>query len=257
MSLLSASGLTKTFGDRVLFENTVFAVEKGDKIGFIGANGAGKTTLFKIIIGKEASTKGEAVRQAGLKIGYLEQHACSNENLTALEEALTVFSDLQLMENELEQLNAALLNSTDEKLIERQAVLTEKFQNEGIDLLVLAGWLLIIPKTFVESFQDKIINIHPALLPSFGGKGYYGLNVHKAVLEYGAKLSGATVHFVSAEVDGGAIIMQRAVEVKDGDTPETLQDRILKEEHIILPLCVKLICEGKIVKLGRQVRVLA
>ena len=131
MSLLSASGLTKTFGDRVLFENAAFAVEKGDKIGFIGANGAGKTTLFKIIIGNEASTKGEAVRQAGLKIGYLEQHACSNEKLTALEETLTVFADLQLMENELEQLNAALLNSSDEKLIERQALLTEKFQSEG------------------------------------------------------------------------------------------------------------------------------
>jgi len=131
MSLLSASGLTKTFGDRVLFENAAFAVEKGDKIGFIGANGAGKTTLFKIIIGNEASTKGEAVRQAGLKIGYLEQHACSNEKLTALEETLTVFSDLQIMENELEQLNATLLNSSDEKLIERQALLTEKFQSEG------------------------------------------------------------------------------------------------------------------------------
>ncbi|MBQ4119880.1 MAG: ABC-F family ATP-binding cassette domain-containing protein [Clostridia bacterium] len=131
MSLLSASGLTKTFGDRVLFENAAFAVEKGDKVGFIGANGAGKTTLFKIIIGNEASTKGEAVRQAGLKIGYLEQHACSNEKLTALEETLTVFADLQLMENELEQLNLILLNSSDEKLIERQALLTEKFQNEG------------------------------------------------------------------------------------------------------------------------------
>ncbi|MBQ7108104.1 MAG: ABC-F family ATP-binding cassette domain-containing protein [Clostridia bacterium] len=131
MSLLSASGLTKTFGDRVLFENAAFAVEKGDKIGFIGANGAGKTTLFKIIIGNEASTKGEAVRQAGLKIGYLEQHACSNEKLTALEETLTVFADLQLMENELEQLNLILLNSSDEKLIERQVLLTEKFQSEG------------------------------------------------------------------------------------------------------------------------------
>ena len=131
MSLLSVGGLTKTFGERVLFENAVFAVEKGDKIGFIGANGVGKTTLFKIIIGDEPSTKGEAVRQAGLKIGYLEQHACSNENLTALEEALTVFSDLQLMENELEQLNSALLTSSDEKLIERQVLLTDKFQNEG------------------------------------------------------------------------------------------------------------------------------
>lgn len=141
-------------------------------------------------------------------------------------------------------------------ITEFYAFLTEKFQNEGIDLIVLAGWLLIIPKTFVESFEDKIINIHPALLPSFGGKGYYGLNVHKAVLEYGAKLSGATVHFVSSEVDGGAIIMQRAVEVQEGDTPEILQERILKEEHIILPLCVKLFCENKIIKSGRQVRVL-
>ncbi len=131
MSILSVGGLTKSFGDRTLFENAVFAVEKGDKIGFIGANGAGKTTLFKIIIGEEPSTKGEAVRAANLKIGYLEQHACSNENLTALEEALTVFSDLQLMENELEQLNSALLTSSDEKLIERQAILTEKFQNDG------------------------------------------------------------------------------------------------------------------------------
>ena len=97
--------------------------------------------------------------------------------------------------------------------------LTELFKKEGIDYLVLAGWLLIIPKEFIASFEDKIINIHPALLPSFGGKGYYGLNVHKAALEYGVKLSGATVHFVEADVDGGAIIMQKAVEVKEDDTP--------------------------------------
>ena len=141
-------------------------------------------------------------------------------------------------------------------IAEFYAVLTETFQKDGIDLIVLAGWLLIIPEDFIANFENKIINIHPALLPSFGGKGYYGLNVHKAVLEYGAKLSGATVHFVSSEVDGGAIIMQRAVEVKNGDTPESLQERILKEEHIILPLCVKLFCEGKIEKSDRQVRVL-
>lgn len=134
--------------------------------------------------------------------------------------------------------------------------LTETFKKEGIDYLVLAGWLLIIPEDFIRSFEDKIINIHPALLPSFGGKGYYGLNVHRAALEHGVKVSGATVHFVSAEVDGGAIIMQRAVEVLDGDTPERLQERILKEEHKMLPLCVKLLCEDKIVKSGRQVRVL-
>jgi ATP-binding cassette subfamily F protein 3 len=131
MSLLSASGLTKSFGDRVLFENAVFAVEKGDKIGFIGANGVGKTTLFKIIIGDELSTKGEAVRQSGLKIGYLEQHVCSSENRTALEETLTIFHDLQIMENELEAINAKLMTSSDSALIEKQIALTEKFQNEG------------------------------------------------------------------------------------------------------------------------------
>ena len=135
-------------------------------------------------------------------------------------------------------------------------MVTDKFKANGIDYLVLAGWLLIIPQSFIQSFEDKIINIHPALLPSFGGKGYYGLNVHKAVLAYGAKLSGATVHFVEADVDGGAIIMQRAVEVKFDDTPESLQTRVLEVEHIILPLCVKLLCEGKVVKAGRQVRVL-
>ena len=134
--------------------------------------------------------------------------------------------------------------------------LTQTFLSLGIDWLILAGWLLIIPKSFIANFEDRIINIHPALLPSFGGKGYYGLNVHKAVLEYGAKVSGATVHFVEADVDGGAVIMQRAVEVKEDDTPESLQSRILKEEHKILPLCVKLLCEDKIEKSGRKVRVL-
>ena len=134
--------------------------------------------------------------------------------------------------------------------------ITEIFKQNRVDYLVLAGWLLIIPQSFIQSFEDKIINIHPALLPSFGGKGYYGLNVHKAALEYGVKLSGATVHFVEADVDGGAIIMQRAVYVENGDTPETLQARILKEEHKMLPLCVKKFCEGKVIKSGRTVTVL-
>jgi phosphoribosylglycinamide formyltransferase-1 len=133
--------------------------------------------------------------------------------------------------------------------------ITRIFNENGVDYLVLAGWLLIIPQSFIENFEDRIINIHPALLPAFGGKGYYGLNVHRAALEYGVKLSGATVHFVEADVDGGAIIMQKTVEVKYGDTPEILQERVLGVEHEILPLCVKLLCEGKVVKSGRQVRV--
>lgn len=135
-----------------------------------------------------------------------------------------------------------------------QAV-TETLKQSGVELLVLAGWLLIIPQSFIQNFEDQIINIHPSLIPSFCGKGFYGLKVHSAVLEYGAKVSGATVHYVEADVDGGAIIMQRAVPVLDSDTPESLQARILKEEHEMLPLCVKKLCEGKVIKTGRQVRV--
>lgn len=133
--------------------------------------------------------------------------------------------------------------------------LTERFQSEGIDYIVLAGWLLIIPADFISSFEDRIINIHPALIPSFCGKGFYGLKVHASAIEYGVKVSGATVHFVEADVDGGAIIMQRTVPVLEDDTPEILQARVLKVEHEMLPLCVKLLCEGKVKKAGRTVRI--
>ena len=125
----------------------------------------------------------------------------------------------------------------------------------GVEFVVLAGWLSVVPASFIQAFENRIINIHPSLIPSFCGMGYYGLKVHSAAIEYGVKVSGATVHFVEVDVDGGAIIMQRAVPVEDGDTPESLQARILKEEHLMLPLCVKLLCEGKIEKKGRTVTV--
>ena len=128
-------------------------------------------------------------------------------------------------------------------------------ENADIDYIVLAGWLFVVPPSFIKSFENKIINIHPSLIPSFCGMGYYGLRVHAAAIEYGVKLSGATVHFVEADVDGGAIIMQRSVAVEPDDTPESLQARILEEEHKILPLCVKLLCEGKVRKVGRKVYV--
>ena len=143
-----------------------------------------------------------------------------------------------------------------ESMGEFYARLTAVFKAEGIDYLLLAGWLKIIPEDFIASFEDKIINIHPALLPSFGGKGYYGLRVHEAVLAYGAKVSGATVHFVSAEVDGGAIIAQSCVPVKNDDTAETLQQRVLAVEHILLPKVMRLLCEDKVQKDGRTVKVL-
>ncbi len=126
---------------------------------------------------------------------------------------------------------------------------------EGVEYIVLAGWLLVVPASFIKEFENRIINIHPSLIPSFCGMGYYGLKVHTAAIEYGVKLSGATVHFVEADVDGGAIIMQRSVPVEADDTPETLQARILKEEHEMLPLCVKLLCKGKVQKEGRRVKI--
>ncbi len=129
-------------------------------------------------------------------------------------------------------------------------------KDAGVEYIVLAGWLLVVPASFIQEFENAIINIHPSLIPSFCGMGYYGLKVHEAVIDYGAKISGATVHFVEADVDGGAIIMQRAVDVDENDTPESLQSRILQEEHKILPLCVKLLCEGKIEKVGRKVKIL-
>lgn len=136
------------------------------------------------------------------------------------------------------------------------ARVAKTLKSAGVEYIVLAGWLLVVPAAFIKEFENAIINVHPSLIPSFCGMGYYGLKVHAAALEYGVKLSGATVHFVEADVDGGAIIMQRAVPVEPDDTPESLQARILKEEHQMLPLCVKLLCEGKIQKSGRKVRVL-
>lgn len=131
----------------------------------------------------------------------------------------------------------------------------ELLKQAGVEYIVLAGWLSVVPASFIKQFENAIINIHPSLIPSFCGMGYYGLKVHTAVIEYGAKISGATVHFVEADVDGGAIIMQRAVPVLDDDTPESLQQRILKEEHEILPLCVKLLVTGKVCKVGRKVTI--
>ena len=111
------------------------------------------------------------------------------------------------------------------------------------DIIVLAGFMSILSADFTKHYENRIINVHPSLIPSFCGKGFYGLKVHEAALEYGVKVSGATVHFVNEIPDGGKIIMQRAVEVKDGDTPEVLQKRIMEEaEWKILPLSCEKVC---------------
>ena len=128
-------------------------------------------------------------------------------------------------------------------------------KEENIDLVVLAGYLKIISPKFVSEFENKIMNIHPALIPSFCGDGFYGEKVHQAVIDYGAKVSGATVHFVNEKADAGPIIMQDTVKVMDDDDAKTLAKRVLEVEHTILPRCVKLFCEGKISVEGIRVRI--
>ena len=125
--------------------------------------------------------------------------------------------------------------------------LADEMTAAGIDLVVLAGFLTIIDEQVYEAFPNRILNVHPALIPSFCGKGFYGLHVHEAALAKGVKVSGATVHIVTPECDAGPIILQKAVAVKQDDTPETLQRRIMEEaEWKILPEAVRLFCEDRI-----------
>ena len=124
----------------------------------------------------------------------------------------------------------------------------EKLDEYKPDLIVLAGFLVVIPEIVIKKYEGRIINIHPSLIPSFCGTGYYGLNVHKAALERGVKVSGATVHFVDAGTDTGPIILQKAVYVQDGDTPEILQKRIMEEaEWKLLPQAINMIANGEVV----------
>ncbi len=125
-----------------------------------------------------------------------------------------------------------------------------------IDLIVLAGFMSILSENFTAHYRNKILNVHPSLIPSFCGAGFYGLHVHEAVLKKGVKVTGATVHIVNEIPDGGPIVMQRAVEVRDGDTPEALQKRVMEQaEWKILPESVELMCSGKIkIENGRTYR---
>ncbi len=139
---------------------------------------------------------------------------------------------------------------------EYDEALIKHFEEHKVDLIVMAGFLSILGETFVKRFKGRIINIHPSLIPSFCGKGYYGITPHKKALEYGVKVTGATVHFVELEADSGPIILQKAVYIKDDDTPETLQKRVMEEaEWEILPKAVKLISQGKISLDGRRVKI--
>lgn len=135
--------------------------------------------------------------------------------------------------------------------------LTHTLKEQNIDLVVLAGFMYILTEELVQAYPNAIINVHPALIPSFCGEGCYGLHVHEKALAYGVKVSGATVHFVSEECDGGPIILQKAVAVEEGDTPETLQRRIMEQaEWHILPEAVNLFCQDRLAVEGRRVHIL-
>lgn len=136
--------------------------------------------------------------------------------------------------------------------------LLEVLKAENADLIVYAGFMTILDKVLTDEYVNKMMNVHPALIPSFCGKGYYGLHVHEEALKKGVKVTGATVHFVNDICDGGPIILQKAVEIKNGDTPEILQKRVMEQaEWIILPKAVSLFCEDKIKVLDNNTTVIA
>lgn len=140
---------------------------------------------------------------------------------------------------------------------EMTVALVEALRELDIGLVVMAGFMVIITEELVSAYPNAILNIHPSLIPSFCGKGCYGLHVHEKALEYGVKISGATVHFVSEGCDEGPIVLQKAVEIRDDDTPEVLQKRIMEQaEWVILPEAVRLFCDGRLKVEGRKVRVL-
>lgn len=134
--------------------------------------------------------------------------------------------------------------------------LVQMLKDLNVDLIVLAGCMVIFTQELVDAYPNAIMNVHPALIPSFCGKGYYGLHVHEEALRYGVKLTGATVHFVSEECDGGPIIAQKSVMIREGDTPETLQRRVMEEaEWKLLPEAVALFCEDRLTVDGRIVKI--
>ncbi len=150
-------------------------------------------------------------------------------------------------------LNRATDAEIESAVVIKKGKTQEQFESELIselescnaEVIVLAGFMCILSKNFTDRYKDRIINVHPSLIPSFCGEGFYGLKVHEAALSYGVKVTGATVHFVNEIPDGGKIIMQRAVKVKENDTPETLQKRVMQEaEWKILPASLELVCKN-------------
>ena len=152
-------------------------------------------------------------------------------------------------------LERARLHGIQAEWIKDEDEILKRFEEEKIDGVVLAGYLAIVGDKLIEQYKNRIINIHPSLIPSFCGPGFYGMHVHEAVFKRGVKVSGATVHFVTGEVDGGPIILQRAVDISDLETPEDIQARVLEIEHEILPEAVALYCEGRVSVENERVKI--
>lgn len=153
-------------------------------------------------------------------------------------------------------IDACFVNPENKKREEHEKEVSKIIDKYNVDLIVLAGYLRMLTPYFISKYRNRIINIHPALLPFFGGKGMYGERVHKAVLDSGMKITGCSVHFVDESIDGGPIIIQKAVEVKDDDTVETLASRVLDEEHKILSEAIQLFAEKRLRIEGKKVKVL-
>lgn len=152
-------------------------------------------------------------------------------------------------------LERARLHGIQAEWIKDEDEILKRFEEEKIDVVVLAGYLAIVGDKLIEQYKNRTINIHPSLIPSFCGPGFYGMHVHEAVFKRGVKVSGATVHFVTGEVDGGPIILQRAVDISDLETPEDIQARVLEIEHEILPEAVALYCEGRVSVENERVKI--
>ena len=152
-------------------------------------------------------------------------------------------------------LERARLHGIQAEWIKDEDEILKRFEEEKIDVVVLAGYLAIVGDKLIEQYKNRIINIHPSLIPSFCGPGFYGMHVHEAVFKRGVKVSGATVHFVTGEVDGGPIILQRAVDISDLETPEDIQARVLEIEHEILPEAVALYCDGRVSVENERVKI--
>ena len=152
-------------------------------------------------------------------------------------------------------LERARLHGIQAEWIKDEEEILNRFEQEKIDVVVLAGYLAIVGDKMLAQYKNRIINIHPSLIPSFCGPGFYGMHVHEAVFKRGVKVSGATVHFVTGEVDGGPIILQKAVDISDLETPEDIQKRVLEIEHKILPEAVALYCDGRISVENERVKI--